>query len=184
MCARGTSSTCPLKTGRRSRNPRKSGSSRTMSAGTSPPTIEQKTQSTLPRLPWRPDLRRPQPPGPPHRTSSTQPWTLWLETVGTGLFVAVGLGLCRLGPFVVDGDGAAVEVGVDRGDGLDDRVAGGCVGDVVTGTAEAVGASSVGGVDVVDVLDHAPEPLVEDGSAHPADDGPGEAPDDGGWSGR
>src|SRR4051794_30934901 len=43
-CSRGTSSTCPLKTGRWSRNATRSGSSSTRSAGTSPATIPQKTQ--------------------------------------------------------------------------------------------------------------------------------------------
>ena len=45
-CSRGTSSTCPLKTGRASRNAAKSGSSRTRSASMSPARIEQKTQSS------------------------------------------------------------------------------------------------------------------------------------------
>ena len=66
-CSRGTSSTCPLKTGRASRKATKSGSSSTRSAAVSPATIAQKTHPSAHRLsdrPTRPRAGR----GPPSPT--------------------------------------------------------------------------------------------------------------------
>src|SRR6478735_2353902 len=88
-CVLGTSSTCPLKTGRRSRKPRNSPSSSTTSAGRSPATIEQKTQSMGDRLP-RPLRQVLSPVGPAGGAQQRTKTTQWcFGRVGTGVGVAV-----------------------------------------------------------------------------------------------